>query len=126
MTREELYEKSKKEKDVIRRIIKLHVLDTIYGNKRSELDYVDALYPGIETLFGIDVCIEALENKDSLRAAFEEKYSSDIDYDTLKEYFENATKMCERTKKEEKLLKIYNEIITTMEKVYNSSKTKVK
>ena len=126
MTREELYEKSKKEEDVIRRIIKLHVLDTVYGNKRSELDYVDALYPGVEALFEIDTCIEALENKDALRTAFEEKYSSDIDYDTLKAYFDNAAKMCERTKDEEKLLKIYNETISIMEKVYNSSKTKVK
>ena len=73
MTREELYEKSKKEEDVIRRIVKLHVLDTIYGNNRSELDYVDALYPGVEELFGIDACIDSLSNRDALRNSFEEK-----------------------------------------------------
>ena len=126
MTREELYEKSKGEEDVIRRIIKLHTLDTIYGHKRNEMDYVDALYPGVETLFGIDTCIESLENKHALRAAYEEKYASDIDYDTLKSYFENAALMCERTKDEEKLMKVYNEIVAAMENVYNTRKTKVK
>ena len=51
-----LYEKSLREPDTIRQIIKRHTLDVLCGVDRDELDYVDVLYPAIEGLFGVDIC----------------------------------------------------------------------
>ena len=78
-----MYEKAKNTEDPIRRIIKLHALDVLYGNNgRDDLNYVDALYPAVEALFTTDVCIESIEKKTVLKAYYEENYScEEIDYD---------------------------------------------
>ena len=122
-------EKVNNEKDIIRKIIKLKVIDVINGNNRDSLVYVDVLYPAIEALFGLDVCLDAISNKDVLKDVLEQKYNADIDYDTLKSYFESAVRICERTNDEQRMLNINDDVnnamktvIQRLSKIYNTRK----
>ena len=91
MTREETYQKWQKENDTIRQIIGLHALDTLCGNNRDDLNYVDGLYPLVEGLFGVDICIESLGDKNLLRSYYEENYdSSKMSYDELNYLFKKS------------------------------------
>ncbi len=124
--RDKLYSKAEKESDVMRKIVMLHTLDTIYGNKRENLNYVDGLYPAIETLFGVDACIASLESKYALRARYEENYDSSIDYNTLQSYFLKAKELCDNLpiEKNEKIINISDDLIKVLDNVYASRKAK--
>lgn len=135
MTREELYQKWKKETDTPRQIIGLHVLDTLYGNNREDMNYVDGLYPLVEELFSVDVCIEALNNKNVLKDYYEENYAaSNMSYDDLNSLINKAKNIYEESKEkakelnvdyDKKMLKVCNEIIDIVSKeVYSVKKTK--
>lgn len=135
MTREETYQKWQKEKDTIRQIIGLHALDTLCGNNRDDLNYVDVLYPLVEGLFGVDICIESLGDKDLLRSYYEENYdSSKMSYDELNSLFNKSRNVYEEGKEKakesnidfyEKSLNVMKEIIDVVSnKVYSTKKTK--
>ncbi|MFR5756343.1 MAG: hypothetical protein ACLUD7_02800 [Lachnospiraceae bacterium] len=135
MTREETYQKWQKEKDTIRQIIGLHALDTLCGNNRDDLNYVDGLYPLVEGLFGVDICIESLGDKDLLRSYYEENYdSSKMSYDELNSLFNKSRNVYEEGKEKakesnidfyEKSLNVMKEIIDVVSnKVYSTKKTK--
>ena len=134
MTREETYQKWQKEKDTIRQIIGLHALDTLCGNNRDDINYVDGLYPLVD-LFGVDICIESLGDKNLLRSYYEENYdSSKMSYDELNSLFNKSRNVYEEGKEkakesnidfDEKALKVMKEIIDVVsKKVYNTKKTK--
>lgn len=121
--RKELYEKTMKEKDTIRQIIKLHVLDCLFGNGgRESLDYVDTLYPALEALFGVDNCIASLNDKDLLKNVYNEEFDTNITYDTLLSYFDNAREICTKMNDKDRLLKVCEDTVNMVEKVYNSKK----
>ena len=135
MTREETYPKWQKEKDTIRQIIGLHALDTLCGNNRDDINYVDGLYPLVEGLFGVDICIESLGDKDLLRSYYEENYdSSKMSYDELNSLFNKSRSVYEEGKEKakesnidfgEKSLNVMKEIIDVVSnKVYSTKKTK--
>lgn len=135
MTREETYQKWQKEKDTIRQIIGLHALDTLCGNNRDDLNYVDGLYPLVEGLFGVDICIESLGDKDLLRSYYEENYdSSKMSYDELNSLFNKSRNVYEEGKEKakesnidfyEKSLNVMKEIIDVVgNKVYSTKKAK--
>ena len=135
MTREETYQKWQKEKDTIRQIIGLHALDTLCGNNRDDINYVDGLYPLVEGLFGVDICIESLGDKNLLRSYNEENYdSSKMSYDELNSLFNKSRNVYEEGKEkakesnidfDEKALKVMKKIIDVVsKKVYNTKKTK--
>ena len=128
MTRQETYEKAKKDPDIIRRIVKLHVLDTINGNGRDDLNFVDGLYPAIEEMFGIDVCLECIGKKNALKDYYEENYNQEIDYEQLKSYFDSAKKICDNipTDKKDKILKVCKEFRDdVLGKYTQTKKTKI-
>ncbi len=135
MTREETYQKWQKEKDTIRQIIGLHALDTLCGNNRDDINYVDGLYPLVEGLFGVDICIESLGDKNLLRSYYEENYdSSKMSYDELNSLFNKSRNVYEEGKEkakesnidfDEKALKVMKEIIDVVsKKVYSTKKAK--
>lgn len=135
MTREGTYQKWQKEKDTIRQIIGLHALDTLCGNNRDDINYVDGLYPLVEGLFGVDICIESLGDKNLLRSYYEENYdSSKMSYDELNSLFNKSRNVYEEGKEkakesnidfDEKALKVMKKIIDVVsKKVYNTKKTK--
>ena len=135
MTREETYQKWQKEKDTIRQIIGLHALDTLCGNNRDDINYVDGLYPLVEGLFGVDICIESLGDKNLLRSYYEENYdSTKMSYDELNSLINKSRNVYEEGKEkakesnidfDEKALKVMKKIIDVVsKKVYNTKKTK--
>ena len=119
-----MYEKSVREPDTIRQIIKLHTLDILCGNKREELTYVDALYPAIEGLFGVDICISALGDRNALRAFYESNFDTDVSYDDLRNFFDEARKSCDKIQKEEVYLSACNTVVDEMSKIYEKKITK--
>lgn len=119
-----MYEKSKREPDTIRQIIKLHTLDVLCGNEREELTYVDALYPAIEGLFGVDTCIDALGDKNALRAFYEGNFNTDISYDQLRNFFDEARKTCDKIQSEETYLSACKKVVDEMSEIYEKRITK--
>ena len=135
MTREETYQKWQKEKDTIRQIIGLHALDTLCGNNRDDINYVDGLYPLVEGLFGVDICIESLGDKNLLRSYYEENYdSSKMSYDELNSLINKSKRVYEEGKEkakesnidfDEKSLNVMKKIIDVVSnKVSSTKKTK--
>ena len=124
MTREETYQKWQKEKDTIRQIIGLHALDTLCGNNRDDINYVDGLYPLVEGLFGVDICIESLGDKNLLRSYYEELNSL---FNKSRNVYEEGKEKAKESNIDfdEKALKVMKEIIDVVsKKVYNTKKTK--
>lgn len=122
-----MYEKAKNTEDPIRRIVKLHALDVLYGNNgRDDLNYVDALYPAVEALFTTDVCIESIEKKTVLKAYYEENYScEEIDYDLYCAYAQNASNANEKGNVDE-LIKACNGFVDATSFVSKTKKVNVK
>ena len=118
-----MYDKSEREPDTIRQIIKLHTLDILYGNNREQLNYVDALYPSIEGLFGIDICTASLGDKNALRTFYEGNFNTEISYDELRNFFDEAKKTCNKIQNEETYLsaskKVVEEVSKVCEKIAN-------
>ena len=118
-----MYDKAINEPDAIRQIIKLHTLDVLYGNNREQLTYVDALYPAIEGLFGVDICTASLGDKNALRTFYEGNFNTEISYDTLRNFFGEAKKACDKINNEETYLltskKVESEISKICEKIVN-------
>lgn len=98
-------------KDVLVRIIKAHLLDTVFGNEdREDLNYVDVLYPYIEKIFGLDVCLAAINDENLLRSFYEENYESSVSYDKLLEVFSGAKEICEGLTENNKLLNVSDDL----------------
>ena len=96
---------------------------------------MDGLYPLVEGLFGVDICIESLGDKDLLRSYYEENYdSSKMSYDELNSLFNKSRNVYEEGKEkakesnidfDEKSLNVMKEIIDVVSnKVYSTKKTK--
>ena len=117
-------------KDVLRKIIKAHSLDTIFGNDNREgLNYVDVLYPYIEKIFGLEVCLTSINDRTYLRSFYEENYESSVSYDKLLEIFSGAKKICESLTESNKLLNVsdeFEEIIKEIKGKKIAVKTTVK
>ena len=119
-----MYDKSIREPDTIRQIVKLHTLDVLCGNKREELTYVDALYPAIEGLFGVDTCISALSDENALREFYEGNFNTDIGYDVLRNFFDEARKTCDKIQSDEAYLSACKTVVDEMSKIYEKRITK--
>lgn len=105
-------------KDIIRRIIKAHSLDTVLGNNsREDLNYVDVLYPYVEKIFGLDVCLAAINDKNLLRSFYEENYESSVSYDKLLEVFSGAKEICEGLTENNKLLKVSDDLENVIKEI---------
>lgn len=105
-------------KDIIRRIIKAHSLDTVLGNNsREDLNYVDVLYPYVEKIFGLDVCLAAINDKNLLRSFYEENYESSVSYDKLLEVFRGAKEICEGLTENNKLLKVSDDLENVIKEI---------
>ena len=105
-------------KDIIRRIIKAHSLDTVLGNNsREDLNYVDVLYPYVEKIFGLDVCLAAINDKNLLRSFYEENYESSVSYDKLLEVFSGAKEICEGLIENNKLLKVSDDLENVIKEI---------
>lgn len=85
----------KSNKDIIREVIKLHSKDTLFGNDRDELNYVDCIYPHIEKIFGLSICLLSINDPDILRTYYEENFDTSISYNDLLEVFNNVKKSCD-------------------------------
>lgn len=118
------YEKAETEPDTLRQIIKLHTLDVLVGNNRETLNYVDVLYPAIEQLFGVDMCIQALGDKDALRMYYESNFDTDISYDTLRNFFNEARKTCDKIKEEKRYLEACKMVVDKISEVYDKKVSK--
>lgn len=119
-----MYDKSERESDTIRQIIKLHTLDVLCGNEREKLTYVDALYPAIEGLFGVDTCIAAIGDSSVLETYYESNFDTDVSYRDLHKFFAEARKTCNKMQNEETLYAACNKIIDEMSKIYDKRVTK--
>lgn len=105
-------------KDIIRRIIKAHSLDTVLGNNsREDLNYIDVLYPYVEKIFGLDVCLAAINDKNLLRSFYEENYESSVSYDKLLEVFSGAKEICEGLTENNKLLKVSDDLENVIKEI---------
>ena len=105
-------------KDIIRRIIKAHSLDTVLGNNsREDLNYVDVLYPCVEKIFGLDVCLASINDKNLLRSFYEENYESGVSYDKLLEVFSGAKEICEGLTENNKLLKVSDDLENVIKEI---------
>ncbi len=105
-------------KDIIRRIIKAHSLDTVLGNNsREDLNYVDVLYPYVEKIFGLDVCLASINDKNLLRSFYEENYESSVNYDKLLEIFSGAKEICEGLTENNKFLNVSDDLKDVIEEI---------
>lgn len=105
-------------KDILRRVIKVHLLDTLIGNdNRDGLNYVDVLYPCIEKIFGLNICLAAINDKNLLRSFYEENYESSVSYDKLLEVFSGAKEICESLTENNKLLKVSDDLENVIKEI---------
>ena len=111
MSVEEVRNNINNTQDILRRIIKVHSLDTVLGNdNREDLNYVDVLYPYVEKIFGLDACLASINDKNSLRSFYEENYELDVSYDKLLEIFNGAKEICESLTENNKLLNVSDDL----------------
>jgi len=76
-----LYQKAENEPDLIRKIIMLHILDTVIGNNREDLEYVDVCYPCIENVLNV-MYLDPIKNELRLPSSedFENYFDQNYDY----------------------------------------------
>lgn len=111
-------------KDILRRVIKAHSLDTLIGSdNREDLNYVDVLYPCIEKIFGLDVCLAAINDKNLLKSFYEENYESSVSYDRLLEIFSGAKEICENLTENNKLLNVSNDLEDVIKEIVDKKIT---
>ena len=111
MSVEEVRNNINNTQDILRRIIKVHSLDTVLGNdNREDLNYVDVLYPYVEKIFGLDACLASINDKNSLRSFYEENYELDVSYDKLLEIFSGAKEICDGLTENNKLLNVSDDL----------------
>lgn len=116
--------KIENEKDPIRKIIKSYVKDVTLGNGRDNLNYVDALYPAVELIFGADTCINALENNEVLKKYYDTNFSADISYDNVCRIFSSYINLIEHMKNDEDILMVCNEAIKAFDNLDKTKKSK--
>ena len=114
----ELVRKIESEEDIVVKIVRKHILDTIVGNEnKEELDYVDVIYPALSILFEPEVLYNSAEKKSILREYYESNYDTNITYDDLLNYFIKAKEGIESTKDEKKRLEFVEYLKDTMQKI---------
>lgn len=119
----ELVKKIENEQDIIVKIVRKHILDTVVGNEeKEELDYVDIIYPALSVLFEPEVLYNSAEKKSILREYYENNYESNITYDDLLNYFVKAKDGIESTKDEKKKMEFVDYLKETMKNICLSKK----
>lgn len=119
----ELVKKIENEQDIIVKIVRKHILDTVVGNEeKEELDYVDIIYPALSVLFEPEVLYNSAEKKSILREYYENNYESNITYDDLLNYFVKAKDGIESTKDEKKRMEFVDYLKETMKNICLSKK----
>ena len=114
----ELVKKIENEQDIIVKIVRKHILDTVVGNEeKEELDYVDIIYPALSVLFEPEVLYNSAEKKSILREYYENNYESNITYDDLLNYFVKAKDGIESTKDEKKKMEFVDYLKETMKNI---------
>lgn len=114
----ELVNKIENEQDIIVKIVRKHILETIVGNdEKEEIDYIDIMYPALSVLFEPDVLYNSAETKSLLRDYYEANYDTNITYDDLLNYFNKAKDGIEGTKDEKKRLEFVEYLKETMQKI---------
>ena len=113
------------EKNILREIIKRHAKDTLLGNERENLNFVDVIYPFLEKIFGVDICTSSIENGDALQNYYEENYIGNPSFSDITLYVERVAKLCEATEKERDLLNINKELDEYGKKVQATAKVKI-
>ncbi len=122
----ELVNKIEKEEDIIVKIVRKHILDTIVGNEeKEELDYADIIYPALSALFEPRVLYASAEKKSVLREYYESNYNTNITYDDLLNYFMKAKDGIESTKDEKKKIGFVNFLTETMNNICLTKKETV-
>ena len=112
------------EKNILREIIKKHAKDTLLGNERENLNFVDVIYPFLEKIFGVDICTSSIENGDALQNYYEENYIGNPSFSEIVFYVERLVELCEATQEERELLGIANDLDKYAEKVKTTKKVK--
>lgn len=114
----ELAKKIESEEDIIVKIVRKHILETIIGNEsKEELDFVDIIYPALSVLFEPEVLYNAAERKSVLREYYESNYETNITYDDLLNYFIKAKDGIESTKDEKKRMEFVEYLKDTMQNI---------
>ena len=114
----ELVRKIENEEDIVVKIVRKHILDTIVGNEdKEELDYVDVIYPALSILFEPEVLYNSAEKKSILREYYESNYDTNITYDDLLNYFVKAKDGIESTKDEKKRLEFVEYLKEVMQNI---------
>ena len=114
----ELVRKIENEEDIVVKIVRKHILDTIVGNEdKEELDYVDVIYPALSILFEPEVLYNSAEKKSILREYYESNYDTNITYDDLLNYFAKAKDGIESTKDEKKRLEFVEYLKEVMQNI---------
>ena len=122
----ELVKKIENEQDIIVKIVRKHILDTVVGNEeKEELDYVDIIYPALSVLFEPEVLYNSAEKKSILREYYESNYDTNITYEDLLNYYIKAKEGIESTKDEKKRLEFVEYLKDTMQKICLTKKETV-
>lgn len=121
-----LYEKANKEQDEIRKIIKLHILDTVLGTEREDLIYVDVCYPSLEKLFNVihlDPINEklVLPSSEDLKNHFEQNY--DYSYEQFNKTLKKTIDVCKKINNKDKMIGIAREFEEAAAIVYSNKKS---
>lgn len=125
MKKSEYLNKAINTKDILRRIVKMRIVDVLFGVDRDDLNYVDCLYPYVEDIFGIDCCIESSYQDGILKEYYNNNYEADISYEQLLDVFSKAEKLCDELpeNKKDKILLVNEELKPIID---NITKTKIK
>ncbi|MEG2620895.1 MAG: hypothetical protein RSA10_02235 [Bacilli bacterium] len=83
----ELIKKIENEKDAIKRIVKLRVIDVTLGNAKEELSFTDIMYPVIEKLLGQNFVdnLDKLNEKEIIKESFIKNVSDENDYNVFED-----------------------------------------
>lgn len=96
--------------NIITEVIEKHFKDTLVGNDREELNYVDVIYPAVEYMFGLHVCIEAIKYKNDSYTYLENRYKGNINFDKFVNTLENIKETCNKIHDNNKLLSVADEL----------------
>ena len=96
--------------NILIEVVRKHFEDTLKGNNRDELNYVDIIYPAIEFVFGFNVCYHSISDKDIFERAYNDNIGADLDFKGFVSYLNDVKELCNRINDKDKLLKIESDL----------------
>lgn len=97
---------TKKDNDIICDVIRLHCEDTLFGNGRHELNYVDCIYPYIEKIFGLTICLLSINDPEILKNYYDENFHAIFTYSDLLNFFGDVKKSCDALNNKDSIINI--------------------